>query len=129
MSRGINKAVILGTLGMDPEVRQTTNGNTVVNMSVATNETWKDRQTGESQERTEWHRIVIFGKLGEIASQYLKKGSKAYFEGRIQTNKWQDQSGHDRYTTQIIANQMEMLGGRQSAGPGGAFQEETLNPD
>ena len=129
MSRGINKAVILGTLGTDPEVRQTTNGNTVVNMSVATNETWKDRQTGESQERIEWHRIVVFGKLGEIASQYLKKGSKAYFEGRIQTNKWQDQSGNDRYTTQIIANQMEMLGGRATTGPGGTFQEETLKPD
>lgn len=129
MSRGINKAVILGTLGTDPEVRQTASGNTVVNMSVATNETWKDRQTGEAQERTEWHRIVIFGKLGEIASQYLKKGSKAYFEGRIQTNKWQDQSGNDRYTTQIIANQMEMLGGRAGSGPGGAFQEETQKPD
>ena len=113
MSRGINKAVIVGTLGRDPEIRYATNGNAVVNISVATNESWKDRETGEAQERTEWHRIVIFGKLGEIASQYLKKGSQAYFEGRIKTNKWQDQSGNDRYTTEIVANEMQMLGRRQ----------------
>lgn len=112
MGRGINKAVIVGTLGRDPEVRYSAKGNAVVNLSVATNETWKDRATGEAQERTEWHRIVIFGKLGEIASQYLKKGSQAYFEGRIQTEKWQDQSGNDRYTTKIVARQMELLGGR-----------------
>ena len=113
MSRGINKAVIVGTLGRDPEIRYATNGNAVVNISVATNESWKDRETGEAQERTEWHRIVIFGKLGEIASQYLKKGSQAYFEGRIKTSKWQDQSGNDRYTTEIVANEMQMLGRRQ----------------
>ena len=127
MNRGINKAVILGTLGKDPEVRYATNGNAVVNMNVATNEFWKDRQTGEAQERTEWHRIVVFGKLAEIASQYLKKGSKAYFEGRIETNKWTDQGGIDRYTTQIVANQMEMLGGRQGTGSGGAFQNDAQN--
>ncbi len=112
MGRGINKAVIVGTLGKDPEVKYAENGNAVVNISVATNESWKDRETGEARERTEWHRIVIFGKLGEIASQYLKKGSQAYFEGRIKTHKWQDQSGNDRYTTEIIANEMEMLGRR-----------------
>ena len=109
MGRGINKAVIVGTLGRDPEIRYASNGNTVVNLSVATNEFWKDRDTGEAQQRTEWHRIVIFGKLGEIAQQYLKKGSQAYFEGRIQTSKWQDQSGNDRFTTKIVASEMQML--------------------
>ena len=118
MGRGINKAVIVGTLGKDPEIRYTANGNAVVNISVATNESWKDRETGEAQERTEWHRIVLFGKLGEIASQYLKKGSQAYFEGKIRTSKWQDQTGVDRYTTEVIANQMEMLGRRADAGSG-----------
>ncbi len=112
MSRGINKAVIVGTLGRDPEIRYSSKGNAVVNLSVATNEAWKDRETGQAQERTEWHRIVIFGKLGEIASQYLKKGSQAYFEGRIKTSKWQDQSGNDRYTTEIVASEMQMLGRR-----------------
>ena len=115
MGRGINKAVIVGTLGKDPEIRYAENGNAVVNISVATNESWKDRQTGEAQERTEWHRIVMFGKLGEIASQYLKKGSQAYFEGKIKTSKWQDDNGNDRYSTQIVANQMEMLGRRVDA--------------
>ncbi len=116
MGRGINKAVIVGTLGRDPEIRYSSRGTAVVNISVATNETWKDRETGEAQERTEWHRIVIFGKLGEIASQYLKKGSQAYFEGRIKTNKWQDQSGNDRYTTEIHASEMQMLGRRPQQG-------------
>ena len=112
MGRGINKAVIVGTLGHDPEVKYAANGSAVVNIRVATNEAWKDKQTGKSQERTEWHRIVIFGKLGEIASQYLKKGSQAYFEGRIETSKWQDQSGIDRYTTKIVASEMQMLGSK-----------------
>jgi len=117
MARGVNKAIIVGTLGQDPEVKYTAGGSAVVNISVATNESWKDKQTGEAQERTEWHRIVMFNKLAEIASQYLKKGSQAYFEGRIQTRKWQDQSGNDRYTTEIVANEMQMLGGRsQDAG-------------
>ncbi len=115
MSRGINKAVIVGTLGKDPEIRYAANGNAVVNISVATNEAWKDRESGEARERTEWHRIVIFGKLGEIASQYLKKGSQAYFEGRIKTSKWQDASGNDRYTTEIVASEMQMLGRRTRA--------------
>ena len=116
MSRGINKAVIVGTLGRDPEIRYSSQGNAVVNISVATNDSWKDRQSGEARERTQWHRIVIFGKLGEIASQYLKKGSQAYFEGRIQTSKWQDESGNDRYTTEIIANEMQMLGRKPQNG-------------
>ncbi len=118
MARGINKAIIVGTLGQDPEVRYTANGSAVANLRVATNESWKDRQTGEQQERTEWHSIVMWGRLAEIAQQYLKKGSQAYFEGRIQTRKWQDQSGNDRYSTEIVANEMQMLGGR--GGGGGA---------
>ena len=108
-------AVIVGTLGKDPEIRYAANGNAVVNISVATNESWKDRETGEARERTEWHRIIPFGKLGEIASQYLKKGSQAYFEGKIKTSKWQDESGNNRSTTEIIANEMEMLGRRSDA--------------
>ena len=115
MSRGINKAFIVGTLGKDPEIKYAENGNAVVNVSVATNESWKDRETGEAKERTEWHRIVMFGRLGEIASQYLKKGSQAYFEGRIKTSKWQDDSGNDRYSTQIVANEMQMLGRRSDS--------------
>ena len=122
MARGVNKAIIVGTLGQDPEMRYTANGGAVANISVTTNETWKDKSTGEAQERTEWHRIVMFGKLAEIAQQYLKKGSQAYFEGRIQTRKWQDNSGNDRYSTEIVANEMQMLGGRAGAG-GGAPME------
>lgn len=124
MARGINKAIIVGTLGQDPEIKYTASGSAVVNVSVATNETWKDKQTGEAQERTEWHRIVMFNKLAEIASQYLKKGSQAYFEGRIQTRKWQDQSGNDRYSTEIVANEMQMLGGRSQ----GADNTVPFNP-
>ncbi len=112
MARGINKAIIVGTLGKDPDVKHTAGGSTVVNLSVATNEAWKDKNTGENIEKTEWHRIVVFGKLAEICAQYLKKGSQVYFEGKIQTRKWQDQSGQDRYSTEIIANEMQMLGGR-----------------
>ena len=118
MARGVNKAIIVGTLGQDPEIRYTANGGAVANISVATNESWRDKATGEAQERTEWHRIVMFGKLAEIAQQYLKKGSQAYFEGRIQTRKWQDQSGNDRYSTEVVANEMQMLGGRAGGGGG-----------
>ena len=123
MARGVNKAIIVGTLGQDPEVRYTANGGAVANISVATNESWRDKATGEAQERTEWHRIVMFGKLAEIAQQYLKKGSQAYFEGRIQTRKWQDQSGNDRYSTEIVANEMQMLGGR-NAGAGAPMESQ-----
>ena len=118
MARGVNKAIIVGTLGQDPEIRYTANGGAVANISVATNESWRDKATGEAQERTEWHRIVMFGKLAEIAQQYLKKGSQAYFEGRIQTRKWQDNEGKDRYNTEIVANEMQMLGGRAGGGGG-----------
>ncbi len=112
MAKGVNKGILIGTLGNDPEIRHTASGSVVANLSVATNETWRDKQSGEKQERTEWHKIVIFGKLAEIAGEYLKKGSQAYFEGRIQTRKWQDQSGNDRYSTEIVANEMQMLGGQ-----------------
>lgn len=126
MARGVNKAIIVGTLGRDPEVKYTAGGSAVVNVSVATNESWKDKNTGENVEKTEWHRIVIFGKLAEIAAQYLKKGSQVYFEGKIQTRKWQDQSGQDRYTTEIVANEMQMLGGRADASGGTAdFKPQT----
>ena len=128
MARGVNKAIIVGTLGRDPEIKYTANGSAVVNINVATNESWRDKNTGEMQERTEWHRIVMFGKLAEIAAQYLKKGSQAYFEGRLQTRKWQDQNGQDRYTTEIVANEMQMLGGRPD-GSGGTtnFQSRPQN--
>jgi single-strand DNA-binding protein len=127
MARGVNKAIIVGTLGQDPEIRYTANGGAVANISVATNESWRDKATGEAQERTEWHRIVMFGKLAEIAQQYLKKGSQAYFEGRIQTRKWQDNEGKDRYSTEIVANEMQMLGGRAGGAPmdsGGQSQSQ-----
>ncbi len=120
MARGINKAIIVGTLGRDPEVKYTASGSAVVNLSVVTNEVWKDKNTGENVEKAEWHRIVIFGKLAEIAAQYLKKGQQAYFEGKIQTRKWQGQDGQDRYTTEIVANEMQMLGGRPDASGGTA---------
>lgn len=128
MARGVNKAIIIGTLGRDPEIKYTASGSAVVNINVATNESWKDKNTGEMQERTEWHRIVMFGKLAEIAAQYLKKGSQAYFEGKIQTRKWQDQNGQDRYTTEIVANEMQMLGGRPDASGGTANFQPRQQP-
>ena len=129
MARGINKAIIVGTLGQDPDVKYTASGSAVVNVSVATNESWKDKQTGEQVEKTEWHRIVMFNKLAEIAAQYLKKGSQVYFEGKIQTRKWQDQSGNDRYSTEIVANDMQMLGGRsQGAGNSVPFEPSAQQP-
>lgn len=112
MARGVNKAIIIGHLGRDPEVRYSASGAAVANVSVATTESWKDKQSGETNERTEWHRVVFFGRLGEIAGEYLRKGSQVYIEGRLQTRKWQDQNGQDRYTTEIVANDMQMLGGR-----------------
>ena len=112
MARGINKGIIVGNLGKDPEVRYSANGNAITNITVATSDVWKDKNTGENQERTEWHRVVFFNRLAEIAGEYLKKGSQVYIEGRIQTRKWQDQSGQDRYTTEIVANEMQMLGKR-----------------
>ena len=111
-SRGVNKVILIGNLGQDPEVRYMPNGGAVTNISVATSETWKDKNTGEQQEKTEWHRVVMFRRLAEIAGEYLKKGSKVYIEGRLQTRKWQDQQGNDRYTTEIVADQMQMLDSR-----------------
>ena len=112
MARGVNKVTLIGNLGNDPEVRYSGNGNAVANVSLATAESWRDKDSGEQQERTEWHRVVFFGRLAEIVSEYLHKGSQIYIEGRLQTNKWQDKEGNDRYTTQIVANEMQMLGGR-----------------
>ena len=114
MARGVNKVILVGNLGKDPEVRYMPNGNAVANITLATSESWKDKTTGEQQEKTEWHRIVMFRRLGEIAGEYLKKGSQVYIEGKLQTRKWQDNSGNDRYTTEIVANEMQMLGGRGS---------------
>ncbi len=111
-SRGVNKVILIGNLGQDPEVRYMPNGNAVANVSVATSESWKDKNSGEMQERTEWHRVVFFRRLAEIVGEYLKKGSKVYVEGRLQTRKWQDQNGNDRYTTEIVADQMQMLDSR-----------------
>lgn len=111
-SRGVNKVIIVGNLGQDPDVRFMPNGNAVANFTVATSETWKDKQTGEQKEKTEWHRIVIYQRLAEIAGEYLKKGSKVFLEGRLQTRKWQNQQGVDQYTTEIVANEMQMLDSR-----------------
>ena len=116
MARGINKAIIVGNLGRDPEVRYTANGNAIANITVATTESWKDKQSGERQEKTEWHRVVFFGRLAEIAGEYLKKGSQVYIEGRLQTRKWEDKSGQERYTTEIVASEMQMLGSRGGGG-------------
>ncbi|TFH40737.1 MAG: single-stranded DNA-binding protein [Lysobacterales bacterium] len=112
MARGVNKAIIIGTLGKDPEIRYGNSGAAIANMSAATSESWKDKNTGEKVETTEWHRIVAFGKLAEICGEYLKKGSQAYFEGRIQTRKWQDQQGNDKYSTEIVVTEMQMLGSK-----------------
>ena len=114
MARGINKAIIVGNLGRDPEMRFTANGNAIATITVATSESWKDRQSGERQEKTEWHRVVFFGRLAEIAEEYLKKGAQVYIEGRLQTRKWEDKSGQERYTTEIVASEMQMLGSRGS---------------
>jgi single-strand DNA-binding protein len=116
MARGINKVILIGNLGNDPEVKYTASGSAVANVSIATSENWKDKATGENQERTEWHRVVFFGKLAEIVGEYLKKGSQVFVEGRLQTRKWQDKEGQDRYTTEIVANEMQMLGGRGGGG-------------
>jgi single-strand DNA-binding protein len=112
MARGVNKVILVGNLGADPEVKYMPNGNAVANVTIATSESWKDKQTGEQKDKTEWHRVVFFRRLAEIAGEYLKKGSQVYLEGKLQTRKWQDKNGNDRYTTEIIANEMQMLGGR-----------------
>lgn len=112
MARGVNKAILIGNLGQDPEVRYTPSGSAVCNVPLATTESWKDRESGERRERTEWHRLVFFGRLAEITAEYLRKGSQAYVEGRMQTRKWQDQSGNDRYTTEVVVSEMHILGNR-----------------
>ncbi len=112
MARGINKVILIGNLGADPETRHTAGGSAVTNLSIATSESWRDRQTGEQQERTEWHRVVLFAKLAEVAGEYLRKGSKVYIEGRLQTRKWQDRDGNDRWSTEIVGNDMQMLDSR-----------------
>jgi single-strand DNA-binding protein len=114
MARGINKVIIVGNLGADPDSRAMPSGNAVTNISVATSESWNDRDTGEKQEKTEWHRVVFFNRLAEIAAQYLKKGSQVYVEGKLQTRKWEDKEGNERWTTEVVANQMQMLGDRMS---------------
>jgi single-strand DNA-binding protein len=122
MARGINKVILVGNLGADPETRAMPSGTTVANIRIATSESWRDKQSGEQQERTEWHRVALFGRLGEIAAEYLKKGSQVYIEGSLRTRKWQDKQGNERYSTEIVANEMQMLGGRgggMGGGPGG----------
>jgi single-strand DNA-binding protein len=121
MARGVNKVILVGNLGADPDTRYMPSGKAVTTIRVATSESWKDRTTGDMQERTEWHSVVMYDKLGEIAAEYLRKGSQVYIEGKIRTRKWQDKEGKDRYTTEIIADQMQMLGGR--GGGGGAASE------
>ena len=121
MARGVNKVIIVGNLGGDPETRYMPSGSAVTNFTVATNESWKDKQTGEQKERTEWHKVSMFNRLAEIAAEYLRKGSQVYIEGKLRTRKWQGQDGQDRYTTEIIADEMQMLGGRGGAGGGGSF--------
>ena len=116
MARGINKVILVGNLGADPESRHTSSGGAVTNIRLATTDSWRDRQTGEQQERTEWHRVVFFGRLAEIAGEYLRKGRQVYIEGRLQTRKWQTQDGQDRWSTEIVASEMQMLGGRSQGG-------------
>lgn len=133
MARGINKVILVGNCGQDPETRYMPSGGAVTNISIATSESWKDKQTGQPQERTEWHRVVFFNRLAEIAGEYLRKGSQVYVEGSLRTRKWQDQGGQDRYTTEIVASEMQMLGGRTeaaasqggrpSAPPSGGYQQ------
>ena len=121
MARGVNKVILVGNLGADPETRAMPSGTTVANLRIATSESWRDKQSGEQQERTEWHRVALFGRLGEIAAEYLKKGSQVYIEGSLRTRKWQDKQGNERYSTEIVANDMQMLGGRGAGmgAPGG----------
>lgn len=126
-SRGVNKVILVGNVGQDPEVRYMPNGNAVANLSLATSESWKD-QSGQLQERTEWHRLTMYRRLAEVAGEYLKKGSQIYVEGKLQTRKWQDQQGQDRYTTEVIVDQMQMLGGRTGQSEGGYQQQPQRQP-
>jgi single-strand DNA-binding protein len=125
MARGINKVILIGNLGQDPESRTTPGGTTVTNIRIATSESWRDKQSGEMKEQTEWHTVVLWNRLGEIAAEYLKKGSQVYIEGRLRTRKWQDKTGNDRYSTEIVASEMQMMGGRGGSGGGGGASQET----
>lgn len=131
-SRGINKVILVGSLGKDPEVRYMPNGGAVANLTMATSESWRDKTTGETKEQTEWHRVVLFGKLAEIAGEYLRKGSQVYVEGALRTRKWTDQSGQERYTTEVsvpqIGGVMQMLGGKQEGGGGGNKPQQQSSP-
>ncbi|MGC8520743.1 MAG: single-stranded DNA-binding protein [Steroidobacteraceae bacterium] len=115
MARGVNKVILIGNLGADPETRAMPSGSSVANLRIATTESWRDKQSGEQQERTEWHRVALFGRLAEVAGEYLRKGSQVYIEGSLRTRKWQDKQGNERYSTEIVANDMQMLGGRGGA--------------
>jgi len=128
MARGVNKVILIGNLGKDPEVRYMPSGGAVANVTIATSESWKDKQTGEQQERTEWHNVVFFNRLAEIVGEYLKKGSQVYVEGSLRTRKWQDKEGRDRYTTEIVAGEMQMLGGRGGGGGGGGGYNQSSAP-
>jgi single-strand DNA-binding protein len=119
MARGVNKVILIGNVGQDPETRYMPSGKAVTNLRIATSESWKDKQTGEQREQTEWHTVVMYDRLAEIAAEYLKKGSQVYIEGKLRTRKWQDKEGRDRYTTEINANEMQMLGGRPGGSSGG----------
>ena len=118
MARGINKVILIGHLGQDPEVRALPSGSSIANLRIATTESWKDKQSGEFKEQTEWHTVVLFGRTAEVAAEYLKKGSQVFIEGRLRTRKWQDKTGNDRYSTEIVGNDMQMLGGRGQGGGG-----------
>lgn len=124
MARGINKVILIGNVGQDPETKAMPSGMTVCNLRVATSESWKDKQSGDMKEQTEWHSVAMFGRLAEIAGEYLRKGSQVYIEGRLRTRKWQDKQGNDRYTTEIVASEMQMLGGR-GGGSGGGMGERS----
>ena len=119
MARGINKVILVGNLGQDPQTRAMPSGKTVVNLRIATTDQWRDKQTGENKENTEWHTVVMFDRLAEVAAEYLRKGSQVYIEGKLRTRKWQDKDGNDRYSTEVVANDMQMLGGRGGGGGGG----------
>ena len=120
MARGVNKVILIGNLGADPETRAMPSGSTVANLRIATSESWKDRTSGEQQERTEWHRVALFGRLAEVATEYLRKGSQVYIEGSLRTRKWQDKQGQDRYSTEIVGNDLQMLGRAMGAGAAGS---------
>jgi single-strand DNA-binding protein len=124
MARGINKVILVGNLGQDPQSRAMPSGKAVVNLRIATSDQWRDKQTGENKENTEWHTVVMFDRLAEVAAEYLRKGSQVYIEGRLRTRKWQDKEGNDRYSTEVVANEMQMLGGRGGGGGGGGYERE-----